>query len=34
MREFRVELVAQNEFEEAAEWYETQRDGSSRGGTS
>ena len=27
MRDFRVEAVAQTEFEEAAGWYETQRDG-------
>ena len=27
MKDFRVEAVAQTEFEEAAGWYETQRDG-------
>ena len=27
MKDFRVEAVAQTEFEEAACWYETQRDG-------
>lgn len=27
MREFRVERVAQNEFEDAADWYERQREG-------
>lgn len=27
MRDFRVEAVAQTEFEQAASWYETRRDG-------
>jgi hypothetical protein len=27
VKDFRVEAVAQTEFEEAAGWYETQRDG-------
>lgn len=27
MKDFRIEAVAQTEFEEAAVWYETQREG-------